>query len=117
MAVTYAKGDPKMKELVDGALKTAESAQPAALFSVLGRHLARALSAKFIADQLEGWALQLKPGEPTYVEYKFPEEATGMGIIEGSRGALGHWIEIKEQENRQLPGGRAHHLEHFPDGR
>jgi hydrogenase large subunit len=97
VAVTYAKGDPKMKELVDGALAKLK-AKPSALFSVLGRHLARALSAKYIADQLEGWALQLKPGEPCYTEYKIPDEAMGMGIIEGSRGALGHWIEIKEKK-------------------
>jgi len=97
VAVTYAKGDPKMKEMVEGSLK-ALKAGPSALFSVLGRHLARALSAKFIADSLEGWALQLKPGQPAYVEYELPDEATGMGIVEGARGALGHWIEIKDKK-------------------
>jgi hydrogenase large subunit len=97
VAVTYARGDARMKEMVDGALKTL-NATPAALFSVAGRHLARALSAKFVADALEGWALQLKPGEPAYVPYELPEEAMGMGIIEGSRGALGHWIEIKDKK-------------------
>jgi len=97
VAVTYAKGDPKMKELVEGSLKHLK-AKPSVLFSVLGRHLARALSAKFVADSLEGWALQLKPGQPAYVEYKIPEESMGMGIIEGSRGALGHWIEIKNKK-------------------
>jgi len=97
VAVTYTKGDPKMKELVEGSL-AALNASPEVLFSTLGRHLARALSAKFIADQLEGWALQLKPGEPAYVEYEIPEESMGMGIVEGSRGALGHWIEIKDKK-------------------
>jgi hydrogenase large subunit len=97
VAVTYAKGDPKMKEMVDGALK-ALKAGPSALFSVLGRHLARALSAKFITDSLEGWALQLKPGQPAYTEYQLPVEAEGMGIVEGARGALGHWIEIKDKK-------------------
>jgi hydrogenase large subunit len=97
VAVTYARGDAKMKELVEGSLK-ALKASPSALFSVLGRHLARALSAKFIVDNLEGWALQLKPGEPAYKEYEIPDEATGMGIIEGARGALGHFIEIKNKK-------------------
>ncbi len=97
VAVTYANGDPKMKEMVEGSL-AALKASPAALFSVLGRHLARALSAKFIADNLESWALSLKPGEPAYIEYEMPEEATGMGITEGARGALGHWIEIKDRK-------------------
>jgi hydrogenase large subunit len=97
VAVTYAKGDPRMKEMVDGALK-ALKAGPSVLFSVLGRHLARALSAKFIVDSLESWALSLKPGQPAYTEYQLPEEAHGMGITEGARGALGHWIEIKDRK-------------------
>ncbi|OGO44429.1 MAG: iron hydrogenase [Chloroflexi bacterium RBG_16_60_22] len=97
VAVTYAKGDPRMKEMVEGALQQLK-ATPAALFSVLGRHLARALSAKFIADSLADWALQLKIGQPAYVEYELPEEAMGMGIVEGSRGALGHWVEIKDKK-------------------
>jgi hydrogenase large subunit len=97
VAVTYARGDAKMKEMVEGSLK-ALKATPAALFSVFGRHLARALSAKFIIDALEGWALQLKPGQPAYIPYELPEEAAGMGIVEGSRGALGHWIEIKNKK-------------------
>jgi hydrogenase large subunit len=94
VAVTYASGDPEMKAMVNGALAKLK-ASPPALFSVLGRHLARALSAKYIADSLEKWLFELKPGEPTFVEYTIPEEARGMGITEGSRGALGHWIEIK----------------------
>ncbi len=97
MAATYAAGDPDMKKLVEGSL-SAIKAKPDVLFSVLGRHLARALSAKYIVDHLESWALSLKPGEPTYVEYEIPEEARGMGIMEGSRGALGHWIEIKDKK-------------------
>jgi hydrogenase large subunit len=97
VAVTYARGEPRMKGMVDGALN-ALKASPSALFSVLGRHLARALSAKFIIDSLEGWALQLKPGEPAYTEYQLPDEAMGMGITEGTRGALGHWINIKDKK-------------------
>jgi hydrogenase large subunit len=97
VAVSYVKGDPTVKALVDGSLAKLK-AGPTALFSVLGRHLARALSAKMIVDQLEGWTLQLKPGQPSYVEYQMPDEASGFGIIEGSRGALGHWIQIKNKK-------------------
>ena len=97
VAATYAAGDPVMKELVEGSL-AALKAGPEALFSTLGRHLGRALSAKFVADQLEGWALSLKPGEPGYVAYELPDEASGMGIMDASRGALGHWIEIKDKK-------------------
>lgn len=94
IAVTYASGDPVVKELVDSSLAQLK-APVSALFSVLGRHLARALSAKVIADNLEKWVLELKPGEPTFTEYTIPEEGKGMGLTDAARGALGHWIEIK----------------------
>jgi len=97
VAVTYAHGDPVMKNLVDSALAQLK-ASPSVLFSVMGRHLARALSAKFIADSMEKWLLELKPGEPTFVEYTIPEEGMGVGLTEAARGALGHWMEIKEQK-------------------
>jgi hydrogenase large subunit len=45
---------------------------------------------------MPGWLLQIKPGEPVYIEYDIPDEAQGMGILGAARGALGHWIEIKE---------------------
>lgn len=97
IAVTYACGDPVVRELVDTSLAQLK-ASPSVLFSVLGRHLARALSAKFIADALEKWVLQLKPWEPTFAEYDIPEEGRGMGLTEAARGALGHWIEIKDRK-------------------
>ena len=97
VAVTYAHGDPMMKSLVDSALAQLKAA-PSVLFSVMGRHLARALCAKLTADNMEKWLLQLKPGESTFVEYEIPEEATGAGLTEAARGALGHWIEIKDKK-------------------
>ncbi len=97
VTVSYANGDPIIKNLVDSALAQLK-APPSALFSVMGRHLARALCAKFIADSMEKWLLELKTGEPTFVEYTIPEEGMGVGLTEAARGALGHWIEIKEQK-------------------
>ncbi len=97
VAVTYAHGNQTMKELVDSSLAQLK-APPSALFSVLGRHLARALTAKYIADSMEKWLLELKPGEPTFVEYTIPEEGMGMGLTEAARGALGHWLEIKDKK-------------------
>ena len=94
LAVTYAGGDPTAKTLVDGALSTLK-ASPTALFSVAGRHLARALCCKIIADAMPAWLLQLKVGEPAYLPYTIPDEAKGMGLVDGARGALAHYIEIK----------------------
>ena len=97
VATTYAAGDPTIKELVDSTLAHFK-AGPQVLFSVLGRHAARALGCKFIADMMPAWLLELKPGEPAYIDYDIPEESAGMGIVDGARGALGHWIEIKDKK-------------------
>lgn len=95
--VTYAHGDPVVKKLVDMVLSHFK-APVQAMFSVLGRHAARALTAKIIADAMEEWLLQLKLDEPICVEYEVPEEGRGMGLTEAARGALGHWIEIKDKK-------------------
>ncbi len=95
MAVSYVKGNATVQGLVNSVLAKFD-APPSVLFSVLGRHAARALEAKLIADTMPGWLLQLKPGEPVYREYELPSEGTGMGITGGVRGALGHWIDIKD---------------------
>jgi hydrogenase large subunit len=97
MLTSYGSGNPQVKSLVDSTLSHFK-ASPAALFSVLGRHAARALSAKYLADSIGEWLLQLKPGDPTFVPYEMPEEAQGFGIIDAARGALGHWVEIKEKK-------------------
>ena len=71
--------------------------------SVIDRHAARALEAKKIADAMEEWVLQLKPGQPACAESKLPDSAEGAGLTEGARGALGHWIKIvnKKIDNYQ----------------
>ena len=97
VVATYASGNPRVKEMVDSVLSRF-NATPAALFSVLGRHAARALYCKLIADTMPEWLLQLKPGEPVCIDYTIPEEAKGMGLVDAARGALGHWIEIKDQK-------------------
>ncbi|UCF99157.1 MAG: nickel-dependent hydrogenase large subunit [Spirochaetaceae bacterium] len=90
----YLAGDKKVKKLVDAVLEKFH-AKPNVLFSVLGRHAARALECKFVADAMAEWVLQLKPGEPVYVDYELPDEAEGIGLTEAPRGALGHWMKIK----------------------
>jgi hydrogenase large subunit len=97
IAATYASGEPTVKKLVDSVLSKFK-ASPKALFSVLGRHAARALYTKFVADSMPEWLLQLKPGELAYIGYTIPDEAFGMGLVDGARGALGHWIEIKDKK-------------------
>jgi hydrogenase large subunit len=97
IAVTYANDEPTVKKLVDSVLSQFK-AGPKALFSVLGRHAARALITKYVADAMPGWLLQLKPGEPAYIDYEIPDQAVGMGLVDGARGALGHWVEIQDKK-------------------
>jgi hydrogenase large subunit len=95
MVVAYARGDEKVKALVDSVLGHFE-APIEALFSVLGRHAARALECKLVADAMADWVLELKPDEPVCAEYELPETAQGVGLVCGPRGALGHWIRIED---------------------
>jgi len=93
--VSYFAGNKEVKELLDEAV-TELGADLAALNSVAGRHLTRALDTKVVADNMAKWVLELVPGEPVCAEYEMPEEGSGMGVVDGPRGALGHWISIKE---------------------
>lgn len=73
-------------------------------FSVLGRIVARAEEAKLVAEAMEKWLHELKPGAPAYSPVTIPREAQGVGLTEAPRGALGHWISIRDRkiENYQV---------------
>jgi hydrogenase large subunit len=99
----YLSGHAEAKAVADTVMSAA-SVKPTDLLSVCGRHAARAIEAKLIADALPGWVLELQPGQPAYVDYELPDEAVGVGMTNAPRGALGHWIRIKDKkiENYQL---------------
>lgn len=63
--------------------------------SVLDRHAARALEAQKVADAMNEWLNQLVPGAPAYELVDVPRTASGIGLTEAPRGALGHWIDIR----------------------
>lgn len=103
--VGYAKGMPEIKEPVDKLLR--DLGLPLdALFSTLGRTAARALEAQYCArlmrhfqDKLIG---NIKAGDLSTANVAkwepktWPAEARGVGTTEAPRGALGHWIKIKD---------------------
>lgn len=98
IVATYLGGEnSQVKDLVSSVLSKFK-ASPSVLFSVLGRIAARAISCKVVADSMGEWLLQLKLGEPVCIEYEIPDKAEGMGLIDASRGALGHWIKIKDKK-------------------
>jgi Ni,Fe-hydrogenase I large subunit len=105
MLVAYASGHKAVKPAVDGALK-ALGVGLAALFSTLGRIAARAVETQVMAAELLTWHAQLvaniKRGDlkihagERWDPATWPKEAQGWGFHEAPRGALGHWVRIKD---------------------
>lgn len=113
MLIAYASGHDDARELVGEVLGRLD-APPTALFSTLGRTAARGIETMLIAHKLRDWygALvnNVANGDlATFNPEKFepstwPAEARGFGFMEAPRGALGHWIRIRDGkiENYQL---------------
>ena len=103
----YAMGIPEFKEPVDKVLRTLD-VPVQALFSTLGRTAARGLEASWAAHKMKYFfdklMANLKAGNfaTANVELwdpaKWPVEARGAGYCEAPRGALGHWIKIRNQK-------------------
>ncbi len=101
----YAKGHEQTKELVNMTLSKLDIPVQG-LFSTLGRTAARTLETKVIGDAMSGWYSQLianiKAGdlrtfnETLWEPSSWPKVAKGVGFMEAPRGALGHWIVIKD---------------------
>ncbi len=64
------------------------------LDSVLGRHAARAVECKVIADRCEQWIQALTPDVTSFATFNVPSSGQGIGLTEAARGALGHWLQI-----------------------
>jgi len=93
LIVAYHKDHSDVKKAIDtflsGIGKTTDD-----LVSMIGRHAARAIECKLIADHCVGWINELQPGKPSFQDFDIPQQAQGIGLTEAPRGALGHWIEI-----------------------
>jgi len=107
MLVAYASGHKEVKAAVDMVLKKL-GVGPQALFSTLGRVAARGIETLLTAQMLPVWIGQLaenmKKGElrihngEKWDPDSWPGEARGFGFHEAPRGALGHWINIKDKK-------------------
>lgn len=64
--------------------------------SVTIRVLARLLELALVVPEMERWARQLVPGEPWCRHGELPVEGTGVGLVEAARGALGHWLSVRQ---------------------
>ncbi len=103
--IGYVQNNPEFKEPVDKVLK--DLGLPlTALFSTLGRTAARGLECSWAAHKLRYFQdrlmANLKAGnrETANVEKwdpsTWPQETKGVGFTEAPRGALGHWVRLKE---------------------
>lgn len=103
----YATGHEPTQELANAVLKQLDVPLEA-MFSTLGRTAARTLETKLIGDQMHVWLDNLvgniKSGDLSVHNNEFwepsswPSEARGVGFMEAPRGALAHWIVIKDQK-------------------
>ncbi len=113
LLVAYASGNKEVQELVNGTLKQL-NVPVGALFSTLGRTAARGLETKLVVHWMKEFyndlIANIKNGDTkTFNEEKWdpktwPSEAQGVGMTEAPRGALAHWIRIKDKkiENYQM---------------
>ena len=80
---------------------------PDALFSTLGRMLARAIEAEVVVEELDTWVGELRAtlasGDLAVADLSrwapetWPSSASGSSLGEGPRGAVGHWATIADQ--------------------
>ncbi len=101
----YANGHEQTKELVNMTLKHLDVPVDA-LFSTLGRTAARTLETKIMVDAMQGWfdqlVMNIKAGdtkifnETLWEPSSWSKKAKGVGYMEAPRGALAHWIVIKD---------------------
>ena len=66
--------------------------------SVMDRTIARVLEAKKITQIMNTLLENLIPGVPMQQEYVVPAQAYGKGLVDTTRGALGHWLTIEDEK-------------------
>ena len=113
MLVGFASGRTEYKDVVTAALGQLKL-PITALFSTLGRTAARGLetqlSVKWLQDEYDKLMNNLRAGDTTTADTSkwdpstWPEDCKGYGPEEAPRGALCHWIHIKDKkiENYQI---------------
>lgn len=113
LVVAYASGNDDVKDVVNDTLARF-NAPATALFSTLGRTAARGLETKLTAHWMKEFydmlITNIRVGNTVMFNNdrwnpeSWPAEAKGVGLTEAPRGALAHWIVIKDRkiENYQL---------------
>jgi Ni,Fe-hydrogenase I large subunit len=103
LIVGYARGDQNIKDHVDQVLKLT-GLPIGVLFSTVGRTAARCIETLIIAEAMSGWIDELEKNTAhgdlqTWTPFDFDkvsQNAEGYGLSEAPRGALGHWVRIRD---------------------
>jgi hydrogenase large subunit len=106
MLVGYASGKTEFKDVVSDALGRL-NVPATALFSTLGRTAARGLetrlAVRWLLDEYNHLIANIKSGDTATADTSkwepstWPAEAKGYGFTEAPRGALCHWVHIKDK--------------------
>jgi hydrogenase large subunit len=97
LIVAYMKNQEPWKKEIDNILNEFNM-DISKLNSVLGRHIARFIEAKVLVNECINWLLKIRPEDDFYIDFEIPENSEGIGLSEGARGAVGHWIIIKNKK-------------------
>jgi len=63
--------------------------------SSMDRIKARMMETKLIVETLDRWLAAVEPNGEAATQVEVPNVASGVGLSEAARGALGHWISIR----------------------
>ncbi|MCK5440388.1 MAG: nickel-dependent hydrogenase large subunit [Maribacter sp.] len=105
LLVGYGRGNKEIQDAVNGALKHLDVPVDV-LFSTLGRTAARGIETQLVANWTmefyDGLMNNIKNGDErmanmdSWEPESWPNECKGVGFTEAPRGALAHWIKIKD---------------------
>ena len=105
MLVAYVDGHAEAQAGIERVVTTL-GLGPEALFGTLGRILAKAIETQIIARRADSWLWALRtnlatgdlavadPG--TWDPASWPASAEGWSLGEGPRGAVGHWLSVRD---------------------
>lgn len=104
LVVLLGRDNKKVKELTEWCLKTLDLPMEA-IYSTMGRTMARSLESVILAEKMEGWLddliANIAAGDLSVQNAEkwdpatWPRLAKGVGVVEAGRGALGHWMVIR----------------------
>jgi len=66
--------------------------------SVRTRIVGRMVEAAVLVHAMQGWIRQLRLKEEFCAHFDLPDEGVAAGLVEAARGALGHWVSLKDRK-------------------